>query len=402
MYPGGNAVFKRLVVAALFAILPLSESAAAASNADLRSGLQSDLSQYLTSRAKAERISAVSLSVYIPGQNPINAAVGRTRYGEGGAPVTPATLYQIGSNTKSFTAAAILQLEAEGKLDINDTVGKWLPQYPAYKKITIRRLLNMTSDIPTYDDKRSMLAAYAASPQKYWSPNELIQVVYPKLQPGGGWLYSNTAYIMSQLIIERASGHSYTSEITRRFLNNAAIGLKSTYYDSHLYPASITDRMTGGYFFSTDADNAGLQPIYGKDVRTMSLSWAQAAGGIVSTPEDVTRWCTALYGNSLLAPKQRAELRTLVSQTNAQPLMTTNAKEPRGFGLGVGEMYNPQMGRVWFYEGMTLGYRMTYVHFPKSGVTYAIGLNSQPDKSQDHVGKLMQAIYSRLHAAGKV
>lgn len=392
----------RLFALALIALLPLS-GAAAAQTADLRSQLQSDLAQYLATRAKPEHISAVSLSVYLPGEPAnINVAVGRTQYGANGAAVTPQTLYQIGSNTKSFTALTILQLEGEKKLSIEDTVGKWLPQYPAWRAITIRRLLNMTSDIPTYDDKKSMLAAYAANPTAYWAPQRLIGVMYPHIDRGGGWLYSNTAYILSQLIIERASGNTYTDEISRRFIRNPAIGLNATYYESHLFPASVTSRMTAGYFFSTDADNDGLQPLMGRDVRTLSLSWAQAAGGIVSTPQDVTRWCRALYGNALLGAKQRAELRSLVSQQNAQPIARTTPKDPRAFGLGVGEMYHPQFGRVWFYEGMTLGYRMAYVYFPKSGVTYAIGLNSQPDKKQDRVGALMQAVYNRLHAAGKV
>lgn len=395
-------MIRLLFALAFLVLLPLS-SAAAAPNGDLRSQLQSDVAQYLASRAKAEHISAVSLSVYIPGEpQNINVAAGSTRYGRGGVPVTRQTLYQIGSNTKSFTALTVLQLESEGKLNINDTVGKWLPQYPAYKSISIRRLLNMTSDIPTYDDNKSMLAAYAAHPMKYWSPRKLIGVVYPQIDRGGAWLYSNTAYILSQLIIERASGENYASEIRRRFINDPAIGLTSTYYEPNLYPASILNRMTAGYFYSSDPDNDGLQPLMGRDVRSASVSWAQAAGAIVSTPEDVTRWCRALFGTSLIGAKQRAELRSLVSQTNAQPITTTTPRQPRGFGLGVGQMYHPQFGRVWFYEGMTLGYRMTYVYFPKTGLTYAVGLNSQPDKSEDRVGQLMQAIYARLHAAGKI
>ena len=382
-------------------MLPLSVQAVQSDDA-LRSGLQSDLSQYLASRAKAEHISAVSLSVYVPGSSNINVAVGNTRYGGAGTPVTPASLYQIGSNTKSFTAAAILQLEDEGKLSIDDTVGKWLPQYPAWKNITIRRLLNMTSDIPTYDDVTSMLSAYAESPTQEWSKDRLVAVVYPNLKPNAGWLYSNTAYILSEMIVERASGSRYTDEIRRRFLNNPAIGLTSTYYEPSLYPADITGRMVSGYFFSTDADNDGLQPLYGKDMRELSLSWAQGAGGIVSTPEDLTRWCRALYGGTVLKPKQQQELETLVSQESGQPLETTTEQESRGFGLGVGQMLVPQMGRIWFYEGMTLGYRMIYAYFPQTHAVIAIGLNSQPDKKQDEVGKLMSAVYGRLHAAGKL
>jgi len=370
----------------------------------LTSGLQADLSLYLTQRAKPEHISAVSLSVYIPGSSSnLNIVVGRTQYGVGaGAPATSTNLYQIGSNTKSFTAAAILQLEAEGKLSIDDTVGKWLPDYPAWKDVSIRRLLNMTSDIPTYDDMRSMLAEYAADPTRDWSKQRLVDVVYPKITPGAGWLYSNTAYILSEMIVERASNSSYADEIRRRFIDNPAIGLTATYYEPHLYPAYVTSRMVSGYFFSTDADNDGLQPLYGKDVRDFSLSWAQGAGGIVSTAEDVTRWCRALYGGVVLKPKQQHELETLVSVETGEPIEATTAQNSRGFGLGVGEMLMPKLGRIWFYEGMTLGYRMAYAYFPHTHAVIAIGLNSQPDKKQDDIGNLMSAVYDRLHAAHKL
>src|SRR6185437_10246640 len=91
----------------------------------LVSGLRSDLQQYLAARARVEHISAISLSVYVPGSTSnINVTVGHMQYGGAGAAITPSTLYQIGSNTKSFTAATILQLEDEGVLSINDTVGK--------------------------------------------------------------------------------------------------------------------------------------------------------------------------------------------------------------------------------------------------------------------------------------
>ncbi len=369
----------------------------------LESGLRTDLTTYLAARAKPEHISAISLSVSLsPGVPNINVTAGRSQYGTGGTPITAATLYQIGSNTKSFTSAAILQLEAEGKLNIDQSAGKWLPQYPAWKDISIRRLLNMTSDIPTYDDVPSMLAAYAANPTKDWTAQELVAVVYPQRKPNAGWLYSNTAYILLQMIVERASGHSYASEIDRRFIRNPALHLNSTYYVANLPPAPVAQRMTSGYFFSTDPDNAALAPLLGADMRMLSLSWAQGAGAIVSTPEDVTRWCRALYEGSVLRPKQRAELETLVSMPSGKALAVTTATESRGFGLGVGAMFMPPIGHVWFYEGETLGYRMTYVYLPKSNAIIAIGINSQPNKKEDKVGQLVMSVYRRLRAAGKL
>ena len=394
-------MFVRIAAFALLSLLPALAQAAQQPN--LRAGLQADVSHYLASRAKPEHISAVSLSILLPGHSEnINVTAGTTQYGGAGSPVTPTNLYQIGSITKSFTAATILQLEAEGKLTIDQNVGKWLPQYPAWKTISIRRLLNMTSDIPTYDDLSTMLRAYAANPTKDWTPKELIAYVYPARNTAGGWLYSNTAYLLAQLIIERATGKTYAYEIRRRFLDNPAIGLTSTYYRTNLYPLDITNRMVSGYFFSTDPDNNGLQPLFRKDMRRLSVSWAQGAGAIVSTPTDVTRWSSALYEGPVLQPKQRAELMTLVSQTSGKPISRTTPQESRGFGLGVGEMLMPKMGQIWFYEGMTLGYRMTYLYLPKSHAIIAVGLNSQPDKKQDKIGQLITAIYGRLHAAGQL
>lgn len=96
----------------------------------------------------------------------ITDAVGTTEYG-GGRPVTPDSLFQIGSNTKAFTSAILLRLEADKVLSIDDTVGKWLPQYPAWKKVTIRRLLDMTSGIPNYSDALPGSTITTTSPTGY-------------------------------------------------------------------------------------------------------------------------------------------------------------------------------------------------------------------------------------------
>lgn len=381
----------------LFAVPAMADSSSA-----LRDEMAADLSHYVETRGKIEHISAASLSVALPREANIDVAVGRTSYGGGGRSAITSDLFQIGSVTKSFTAAEMLQLEAEGELSIDQTVGRWLPQYPAWKNITIRRLLNMTGQIPTYDDYPSMLGAYAADPMKDWTPQQLVAVVYPAVKPDAAWLYSNTGYALCEMIVERATGKSYAEEIRHRFLNNPAIGLSSTYYEPHLYPSDVAGRLVSGYFASTDSDNAALAPILYKDVRGMSVSWARSAGGIVSTPDDVTRWVRALFGGSVLPRKQRQELMTEVSMASGKPLTLPTPQDSRGFGLGVGEILLPKIGLAWFYEGMTLGYRMTYVYLPRANAVIAVGLNSQPNKKDDDVGKLMTVVYDRLHAAGKL
>ncbi|HEX4533687.1 MAG TPA: serine hydrolase domain-containing protein [Rhizomicrobium sp.] len=393
-----------LVVAAV-AGLAARASAAPASTDDtaLVAAIRADAQAFLDARRVPEHISAVSVSVNLKGvDHAIDAAVGTARF-DGGAAATPASLVQIGSNTKAFTSVALLQLEAEGKLSIEDPLGKWLPQYPAWKDVTIHQLLDMTSGIPGYDGEDSVMADYAAHPMTNIPAIALVAAAYPKRDLNAGWRYTNTAYLLAEMIVEKASGHSYAAELKQRFFDNPALGLHSTYYQAYSYPPAITDRMVSGYFYSTDSGNAVLKPIYGKDVHTFSVSWMQGAGGIVSTPADVSRWTRALYEGPLLADKQRRELETLVSMANGKPIAVTTLADPRGFGLGVGQATMTGLGTFWFYQGETLGYRVLYGWFPKSGAVIVVAANSQPTEKDNMLGKeLMPAVYATLKKFGKL
>ncbi len=391
-----------MLAAALLAAAPAS----AESDVAVRASLARDLNQYLDARAKPEHISAISLSVSLHGASQtIDVTAGTTRYGGAGTPVTPDTLWQIGSNTKAFTAAAILQLEAEGRLTIDQTVGRWLPQYPAWKDVSIRRLLNMTSGIPGYDFSNAMLSAYARNPERNFTTVDLVRYAYPTTpgapKPTTGYAYSNTNYILAEMIVERATGRSYSSELDRRFLR-AGLGLDHTYYAAYEYPESVRDRMASGYFFSHDADNAAVATLLGRDVRDFSVSWLQGAGGIVSTPQDLTRWARALYTGSVLSRKQRAEMMSLVSVKTGKPIAKTTLDDRQGFGLGVAQLTLPETGTVWFYQGTTFGYRVVHVYFPRQDAVFAFGLNSQPDDKENQLPQLVLAIYQTLHAAGKL
>jgi D-alanyl-D-alanine carboxypeptidase len=391
----------------LFAIALLGAAPApAAPDGALKSALTRDVTQYLAARSQIEHISAVSVSISLHGvPQTIDVTAGTTQYGGAGKPIRPDSLWQIGSNTKAFTAAAILQLEAEGKLTIDQTLGSWLPQYPAWKNVTIRRLLNMTSGIPTYDLTSAMLSSYARNRMRNFTAAELVHYAYPAT-PGApkattGYDYSNTNYILAQMIVERASGHGYSSELDRRFLRGG-LTLGHTYYATDRYPKSVRDRLIAWYFVDRDADVAPLAPLLGRDVSQAGVSWLQGAGGIVGTPQDLTRWARALYAGSTLAPKQRAEMMALVSQTTGKPIAKTSLRDPRGFGLGIAQITTLETGTIWFYVGETMGFRVIHEYFPRQDVALAIGLNSHPDSGQDELGKLTSAVYKTLHAAGKL
>ena len=164
----------------------------------------------------------------------------------------------------------------------------------------------------------------------------------------------------------------------------------------------MISRTVSGYFFSNTPDNAGLAPLYGKDMRELSLSWARGAGAAVSTPTDLTHWVRALYHGGVLQPQQQKELESLVSLRTGKPITDIVKGDSRGFGLGVGRDMLPSMGKFWFYEGETLGYRMIYVWYPRSDVIIALGINSQPNAAENHGQQLVQAIYQTLQRAGKL
>ena len=374
-------------------------ASAPAKDAALQTALQQDIDAYLKTRGQAEHISAVSFSLSRAADpENLNLTAGTYEYGGGGGKVTPASLFQIGSITKSFTSVAILHLAAAGKLSLDDTVGKWLPQYPAWKDVTIRRLLDMTSGIETYDNNQRFQRAFAKDPMHFFSAAQLVSFVYPA--PGHapafekGWYYSNTAYILSQMIAQRASGIAFDDLVRDQLI--AREHLTNSFFEINMYPPTVRSRMVDGYFASHDAINAGLQPLYGKSVRDLSVSWLQGAGGIVGTPDEVTHWVRALFDGPLLARQQRADMERIVSLASGKPVASTSAKDPRGFGLGIAQMTMPGMGTYWFYEGETLGYRVMYVYLPLTRTVYAVGTNSQPDGKQDKLGPLMGTIYKTL------
>lgn len=387
------------VAAILFTLTPAVEAQtlAAPARAKLRATLQRELNDYLKNRGASEHLSSLSLSVSLAkGDAPIDVTAGTTRY-RGGAPVTPTDLYQIGSNTKAFTAVAVLQLEAQGRLSIDAPIGRYLPQYPAYGKLTLRQLLSMTGGIGTYDDSPEWYRMYVRDPMANVSTDRLIRLVYPKFQsrPGTKYAYSNTGYLLAQEVVEaRSASKSFATEMARLI---ASAGLKHTYYTSNLYPGSIARRVVAGYY---ENDDPGFTSLVGKDVSRDSLSWAQGAGSIVSTPEDLTIWARALYqGSALLPARQKAELLTLISTKTAKPLARVDAADPAGFGLGVAARYAPPMGAFWFYQGETLGFRAAHLYFPDSGIAVAIFANSRPIEKNSRLVELFTKIYASIKAA---
>ncbi len=354
------------------------------------SALKANLQSYLAKYGSDEHISAASLSVSLANRSMIDVAAGTTVY-KGDVVVTPANLFQVGSNTKAFTGVLAEHLQTAKKLRVSQNIGDWLPQYSEWKSASIRQMLDMTSGIKSYDGDR-WGAEYSKDPYHFFSPRELVAFVYPSEPEKHVWLYSNTGYVLMQMIEAKAAGISYTDQVRASVIDRTRI--KDLYYYPGIYPKSLQARTVAGYFDNTGPGNETLSPLLKKDVCPYSMSWAQGAGAIVATPHAIVLWARDLYQGDILTPAERAQMETLVSTETGDTIKRVTPSDPRGFGLGLSQQYLPGLGRVWFYEGITLGYRVLHAYFPPQDIVLAVALNSQPTK--DHIGELLTAVIATL------
>jgi D-alanyl-D-alanine carboxypeptidase len=144
---------------------------------------------------------------------------------------------------------------------------------------------------------------------------------------------------------------------------------------------------------------AGLPLWLSKPVPPLALSWAQGAGGLVGSLQDLTTWARALYGGRLLPPAQQRELRSLVSVTTGRPIPVVSAEDPVGFGLGVAQRIDPGTGRpVWMYRGQTFGFQVLHMYVPESGTIITLAVNSGSD--QDTLTGLADTVHRTLSTRG--
>lgn len=216
------------------------------------------------------------------------------------APTPEDAVYEIGSVTKQFTAAAILLLQEDGKLSLEDDLTRWLPDYPSGgRSITVRRLLDHTSGIKGYTEmpafgqiatqtlpRDSLVALFAAEPFDF--------------EPGEALIYNNSAYFLLGLIIQEASAETYEDFVEERLF--AAAGMESSRY---CHKDELTPRRTKGYQPGPD----GL-----RSADYLNHLWPYSAGSLCSTARDLVVWNQAVHGDGgeggggLLSSESYAEL----------------------------------------------------------------------------------------------
>ena len=221
------------------------------------------------------------------------------------------TKFRLGSVTKQFTAVAIMLLNERGLVDLDAPVKTYLPDAPAaWDGVTVRHLLTHTAGVPNFTD----FDDYGASKTLPATIDSLIGRFRDRpldFQPGEGWSYSNSGYILLTAIVEKASGKSYAEFVAETLFQ--PLGMADSGYDSH---AAVLPRRASGY-----APTA--RGIVNADYIDMSIP--QGAGALYSTTRDLLKWEQGLFGGRLLTPASLALLTTPVRNQYAFGLAVTQA-----------------------------------------------------------------------------
>ena len=256
-------------------------------------------------------------------------------------PMAAGDRVRVGSVTKTFVATVVLQLVAEHRLALGDTIARWLPGLvPGGGGITVQELLQHTSGIYSYTTDPGFLQALAADPTRVWQPAELVRIAVahpPVFPPGTSFAYSNTDYVLLGMIIQAATGHPVGQQLQARIFR--PLGLRDTYFpyaNPHLRTPYAHGYLLGQPGTTGPADGTVMSP-----------SWAGAAGGIVSTAPDIARFYTALLSGKLLPAAQLQEMMT-----------TTPTPQGDDYGLGIQAEQLP-CGTAWGHQGSFHGYFST-------------------------------------------
>jgi len=325
----------------------------------------------------------VAVSVYVPGYPQWNSAVGTA---DDVNPMTGNYALEVGSVTKTFTSALILQLQEEGKLSINDSISNYLPTFPNIDStITIKQLLNHSSGIFDYvnDDTTHALlnSAYFEEPEKVWSVEEILQnyVQAPRFKPGKSYRYSNTNYLLLGMIAEKVTGRSYTQEVRERFFT--PFGLTHTFFG---WADSITLPFPH-YYTASNGSEPGFD--FYSIPRTAQLTQGRFDGGIVSTTEDLAKWSKALYTGKVLN-----------NASMSQMLVFHTLQDGGPYGLGVEKV--PYYSRTLYgHSGGMPGFVTMMYTNPKDSATLVVVQNSDPGSGDISPNDYAIAILNEIYRA---
>jgi D-alanyl-D-alanine carboxypeptidase len=271
----------------------------------------------------------------------------------------PATgRFRVGSITKTFVATVVLQLVAEGRLHLEDTLQRWLPGgIPNGAQITIRNLLQHTSGVFDYTDilfatvEDVLRARYHT-----FLPEDLVTIAAgqpPVFEPGTSWAYSNTNYVLLGMIVRRVTGRPYAAQVAARVLRPLRL------YGTELPGTDIAIHGPHAHGYEPLAQDGEVVPV---DFTELNPSMAYSAGEIVSTTADLNRFYRCLLRGRLLPAAQLAE-------------MLGHPTGDLNYGLGIYQQPLPGGPTLWGHSGGIFGYLSYAFSTPDAATQLSVSIN---------------------------
>ncbi len=329
--------------------------------------ISDDLQEKLDDLKNELKVPGINMAIAMPGGRVLKYSTGWADV-ERKVKMVPATRIFSGSIGKTRVSAIMLIMVKEGKIGLDDNIEKylreykWFKQLPNGKDITVRMLMNHTSGIPEHIMVDSFNKIIIKTPDKTWTPSELISFVLnkkPLFQAGKGWSYADTNYIVAGLIINRISGKKYNSILKEKLIKPLGFS-KTTPSESR----NIRD-LAQGYTGKEPFNFPEKVVVNGRYVVNPQFEWT--GGGIITNASDLAKWGRVLYSGKLLGRKYMKQILKPVS-------METGRKADTGYGLGV-EVWDSPYGKVYGHTGTFPGYQSLLKYYNDWGFSIAIQLN---------------------------
>jgi CubicO group peptidase (beta-lactamase class C family) len=284
---------------------------------------------------------------------------------------TTSMIYSVGSISKQFTAASILLLAEEGKLSLDDPVGRWLPDLTQASEVTIRQVLSMTSGYQDFWPQDYVMP----SMMKPVSPEEILKGWAQKpldFEPATKWQYSNTNYVAAGVIVERLSGMSVLGFLHRRVFD--PLGMKTVFdCDNSALPPGAP---TGYHRYGLSA--ARPAPKEGK-------GWLFAAGELAMTASDLAKWDISMIDQAILKPQSYRDM-------ERAELLKNGASTQYGLGIGV-SLINGR--RVLTHSGEVSGFTAQNAVYPDDRAAVIVLTNMDANRAAVNLAnKLGEIIFA--------
>jgi D-alanyl-D-alanine carboxypeptidase len=278
-------------------------------------------------------------------------------------PATPDTVFRIGSTTKQFTAAAVMQLVEQGKLGLDDPIARYYPAAPlSWSGVTLRHLLSHTSGIPDFVSVSGFIRGPGRLDE---TPDDLVALVRDaplEFAPGSKFHYSNTGYVLLGLAIEKASSEPWSDYLSHHLLK--PLGLSHTAVDDL---GEILPNRAAGYW--------RVDGVW-RNARLFSPAAAYGTGALRSTADDLLAWDQALYAAK---PLRQASIDAMFTDY--------------GHGYGFGSFVEMRHGhRLWDHGGNLTGFCSAFERYPDDAVTVIV-LNNVEGTAAEKIAAELAGLY---------